>query len=165
MDSGNSALTVEPPLELTAGHLLVGLGTKRLPVILFSLVGLTDAVEYSAKVYEVVDSVIDQVAEAQLLDAGFRPVFVLDAPAFSRARSYGYLVELVEPRSAWEGTPTDWSEYIAARVASMMTIYRASAILTVGPDGLDDVARGVLRSLGLTRQPASKGRLPGIALN
>jgi hypothetical protein len=123
-------------------------GTERLPVILLSLVGLADGLCDNAATSEVVDAVIDDVAECQLLGAGFRPVFLLDTAAFSRARSYGYLVELVTPRTAWPGEPADWSEYVAARVASMTMTYGVSAMITVGPDGLDDVARGVLRSFG-----------------
>ena len=79
-------------------------------MILVSLVGLTDGIGTSAATSEVVDAVIDDVAECQLLGAGFRPVFLLDTAAFSRARSYGYLVELVTPRTAWSGEPADWSE-------------------------------------------------------
>ena len=52
---------------------------------------------------KIVDAVIDEVAEMQLLGAGFRPVFLLDTPAFGRARSYGYPVELVTPTSAVVG--------------------------------------------------------------
>lgn len=139
---------VETPFELAAGRLLAGIGTERLPVILLSLVGVADGLGDSAATSEVVDTVIDDVAECQLLGAGFRPVFLLDTAAFNRARSYGYLVELVTPRTAWLGEPAAWSEYVAARVASMMTTYGVSAMITVGPDGLDDVARGVLRSFG-----------------
>jgi hypothetical protein len=136
------------PLELVAGRLLAGLGTERLPVILISLVGLPEDIEDSAAAREVIDVMIDEVAECQLLGAGFRPVFLLDTPAFGRARSYGYLVELVTPRSAWLGEPADWSEYVAARVASITATYGVSTMITVGPNGLDNVARGVLRSLG-----------------
>ena len=52
---------------------------------------------------KVVDAVIDEVAETQLLGAGFRPVFLLDTPAFGRVRSYGYAVELVTPAAGWVG--------------------------------------------------------------
>ncbi len=71
------------------GRLLAGLGVERLPVILVSLVGFADGIGERAVVSEVVDAVIDDVAEMQLLGAGFRPVFLLDTPAFTRARSYG----------------------------------------------------------------------------
>jgi hypothetical protein len=151
MGSRGSAASVEAPLELAAGRLLAGIGTERLPVILLSLVGLSDSVGDNAATSAVVDAVIDDVAECQLLGAGFRPVFLLDTPAFSRARSYGYPVELVTPRTAWPGEP-DWSEYVAARVESMTTTYGVSAMITIGPDGPDDVARGVLRSFGSEQQ-------------
>jgi hypothetical protein len=136
------------PPDLAGGRLLAGLGTERLPVILVSLVGLTSGTGTNTSSVKVVEAVIDEVAELQLLGAGFRPVFLLDMPAFSRARSYGYLVELVTPRTAWSGESADWSDYVAARIASMKKAYGVSAMITVGPDGLDDAARGVLRSFG-----------------
>ena len=148
VESRRSAAPVEAPLELAAGRFIAGVGIERLPVILLSLLGLADGIDDNAATSEVVDAVIDDVAEMQLLGAGFRPVFLLDTPAFSRARSYGYVVELVTSRTAWSGETADWSEYVAARVASMMTTYGVSAMITVGPDGLDDVVRGVLRSFG-----------------
>jgi len=148
MESHRSTQPAAAPLELAAGRLLAGLGTERLPVILISLVGLTEDIEENAAAREVVDVVIDEVAECQLLGASFRPVFLLDTPAFGRARSYGYVVELVTPRSAWLGEPADWPVYIAARVRSMATIYGVSAMITVGSDGLNDAARGLLRSFG-----------------
>lgn len=145
---GWSAAHVEAPLELAAGRLLAGLGTERLPVILLSLIGLTNGIGTNASNGQVVDAVIDEVAEIQLLGAGFRPVFLLDVPAFSRARSYGYLVELVTPRTAWSWESADWSDYVAARVASITRAYGVSAMIAVGADGLDDAARGVLQSFG-----------------
>jgi hypothetical protein len=75
-------------------------------------------------------------------------VFLLDTPAFGRARSYGYLVEFVTPAATWFGESTGWPDYIAARVASMVKAYGISAVVTVGRDGLDEVVRGVLRSYG-----------------
>jgi hypothetical protein len=145
---------VQAPLELAAGRLLTGLGTERLPVILLSLVGLTNGISTNGSSGQVVEAVIDEVAELQLLGAGFRPVFLLDVPAFSRARSYGYLVEVVTPRSAWSAESADWSDYVAARVASMRRTYGVSAMITVGAAGLDDAARGVLRSFGLENNAA-----------
>jgi len=137
------------PLEdVAAGRLLAGLGTERLPVILLNLVGLADGLGDRVAIGELVDDVIDDVAELQLLGAGFRPVFLLDTPAFSRARSYGYVVELVTTRTVWSAEMPEWSEYVAARVVSMTTTYGISAVITVGPEGLSEVARGVLRSFG-----------------
>jgi hypothetical protein len=114
--------------------------------VLFSLVGLSDGTADQAAANNVVDGVIDEVAETQLLAAGFRPVFLLDTPAFARARSYGYVAELVTPRIAWVGEPAAWSSYLGARVASMTVTYGVSTMITIGPNGLDDVARGVLRA-------------------
>jgi hypothetical protein len=139
---------VEAPLELAAGRLLTGLGTERLPVILLNLVGLTNDTGTNASSEQVVEAVIDEVAEMQLLGAGFRPVFLLDVPAFSRARCYGYLAELVMPRTAWSGESGDWSDYVAARIASMTRTYGVSAMITVGPHGLDEAALGALRFFG-----------------
>jgi hypothetical protein len=137
-----------PPADIATGRLLAGLGIERLPVILLNLVGLADDLGERVAIGELVDDVIDDVAQLQLLGAGFRPVFLLDVPAFNRARSYGYVVELVTPRTAWSAELPDWSEYIAARVASMTKLYGVSAMISVGPRGLGDVARGVLRSFG-----------------
>lgn len=137
-----------PPADVAAGRLLAGLGTEQLPVVLFSLVGLSDGAADQSAVTHVLDAVIDEVAETQLLAAGFRPVFLLDTPAFARTRSYGYVAELLTPRAAWVGEPADWSSYVGARVASMTATYGVSTMIAVGPDGLDDVARGVLRSFG-----------------
>jgi hypothetical protein len=148
MESGWPVAPVEPSLELSAGRLLGGVGTDRLPVILLSLVGLADGDGRNRPIGDVVDGVIDDVAEMQLLGAGFRPVFLLDTPAFGRARSYGYVAELVTPRTAWSAESADWSEYVAARIASMRTNFGVSAVITIAPDGLDDVTRGVLRSFG-----------------
>jgi hypothetical protein len=147
---------VEAPLELAAGRLLAGIGIERLPVIVLSLVGLADEVADSDALGEIVDAVIDEVAELQLLGAGFRPIFLLDTPAFGRARSYGYLVELVTSRTAWCGEAADWQEYIAARVASMAMNYQIAALITIGARGLDDVARATLESFSL----ASEQRVP-----
>jgi hypothetical protein len=136
------------PIDVAPGRLLAGLGVEQLPVILLSLVGIADDRGERAMSGEFVDAVIDDVAEIQVLGAGFRPVFLLDTPAFTRARSYGYLAELVTPRAAWPGEVAGWSEYVGARVASMRTTYGVSAVITVGSDGVDDVARGMLRSFG-----------------
>jgi hypothetical protein len=137
-----------PPADVAPGRLLAGIGVEQLPVVLVSLVGLADHVAENAVRGKVIDAVIDEVAELQLLGAGFRPVFLLDTPAFSRVRSYGYAVELVTAAATWSGEPADWPEYIGARVASMRRTYGVSAVVTVGPGGLDNPARGLLRSYG-----------------
>jgi hypothetical protein len=137
-----------PPVDVAPGTLLAGIGVEQLPVVLISLVDLFDRVAENGTTGEIIDAVIDDVAELQLLGAGFRPVFLLDMPAFSRARSYGYAVELVTPAGAWSGEPEEWPDYIAARIASMRRTYGVSAVVTVGRERLGDAARGVLLSYG-----------------
>lgn len=137
-----------PPVDVAPGKLLAGVGVERLPVVLLSLVGLAEDAVDSTVSSTVIDAVIDEVAALQLLGAGFRPVFLLDTPAFSRARSYGYLAELVTAASSWAGDQAEWPEYIGARVASMTRAYGVSAVLTIGPHGLDPVTRALLRSFG-----------------
>jgi len=138
----------ELPAEVAPGRLLAGIGVHQLPVVLLTLLGPTDSLANKQMTDKVIDAVIDEVAEMQLLGAGFRPMFLLDTPAFSRARSYGYLVELVTPATAWSTESADWPDYIGARVASMIRTYGISAVVRVGRDGLDEVARGLLRSYG-----------------
>ena len=138
----------QPLAEVAPGRLLAGIGIDQLPVVLLSLLGQADGAADNPMTGQIIDAVIDEVAELQLLGAGFRPVFLLDTPAFGRARSYGYLVEFVTPAATWFGESTGWPDYIAARVASMAKAYGISAVVTVGRDGLDVVARGVLRSYG-----------------
>jgi hypothetical protein len=101
VQSRHAAAPVDAPLELAAGRFLAGIGTERLPVILLGLLGLADGIDDNTATSEVVEAVIDDVAEMQLLGAGFRPVFLLDTPAFNRARSYGYVVELITSPTAW----------------------------------------------------------------
>jgi hypothetical protein len=137
-----------PPVDVAPGKLLAGVGVEQLPVVLLSLVGLAEGTAENPAVGKLIDAVIDEVAGLQLLGAGFRPVFLLDTPAFSQARCYGYPVELVTPAPAWSGDPADWPGYIGARVASMMRTYGISAVVTVGPHGLDEVGRGMLLSFG-----------------
>lgn len=137
-----------PPTDVAPGKLLAGVGVEQLPVVLLSLVGLAEDVAEDAVRDKVVDMVIDEVAGLQLVGAGFRPVFLLDSPAFSRARSYGYVAELVTPLTTWSGDLADWPEYIGARVASVTRMYGVSAVITIGPHGLDAVTRGLLRSFG-----------------
>jgi hypothetical protein len=137
-----------PPADVAPGNLPAGVGVEELPVVLLSLVGSAEEIAKNAVSDKVMDAVIDEVAQLQLLGAGFRPVFLLDTPAFGRARSYGYPAELVTPAASWSGDPAGWPEYIGARVASMRKAYGVSAVVTIGRHGLDAVTRGLLRSFG-----------------
>lgn len=128
------------PVDVAPGNLLGGVGTEALPVVLVVVIGADT---------ETVEVTVDEVARLQLLGAGFRPVFVTDTPAFAATRRYGYPVELLTgpPTGSVTGRDAAWDEYARERVALLFATYRASASVTLGPDGLDKPARLVLSSL------------------
>jgi len=116
--------------DLTAGKLLGGVGLDTLPVLLVDLTRVpADRLE----------AVVDELAEIQLITAAFRPVLLLDTPAFAVARRYGYPPELV-PRSATE----------ADRIAywkRLRRTYGTALRCTVGVEGLTPDERVFLFSL------------------
>lgn len=129
------------PADVTAGNLLTGADTSRLPVVLVIVLG-ADA--------STIETAVDEVAAAQHITAGFRPVFVTDAPAMASMRKYQYPAELLVSENAWRpdqqgGVP--WHEYAAQRIELMLTTYGATASVTLGSTGLDHAARLMLRSL------------------
>src|SRR5919106_4674078 len=89
------------PSDVTAGKLLDGIGTESLPVVLVMTLGADR---------DTIADLVDEVARLQLATAGFRPVFVIDVPAFGEFRRYGYSVELLLPADPWDG-PGTWEEY------------------------------------------------------
>jgi hypothetical protein len=95
---------------------------------------------------DTIEEVADEVARLQVATAGFRPVFVSDVPAFGVLRRYGYPAELLLPADGWQGRET-WNEYARRLVGLMFDAYRATASVTIGPEGLDEAARVVLGSL------------------
>lgn len=129
---------VRLPSDITAGTVLGGIGSERLPVVLLLLVGTP---------VERIGDVAEEVASVQVLGAGFRPVFVIDSPVFAPIRRFGYVVELVVARNSWSADGS-WSEYLRRRVASMMDLYSARAVITVGADGLGDGGRAALEAFG-----------------
>jgi len=128
------------PLDVTAGRVLGGVGTELLPVV---LVVMIDAET------ETIARTVDEIAQIQIMSAGFRPVLVFDGPAFAAARRYGYPVELLLPRADWDAADlgVSWEEYVRRRLALLFATYRASASITVRPDGLDSSTRLLLGSL------------------
>lgn len=132
--------TAPVPPDVAPGNVLGGVGTESLPVVLVVAFGADE---------QTLEDVVDEVARLQLLGAGFRPVFVTDRPAFRATRRYAYPTELLMDASSLEGDAT-WEEYARDRVALLLDTYRATASVTVGPDGLDDAARVVLSALRST---------------
>lgn len=126
------------PLDVSAGHLLGGVGTERLPVVVVVMIDVP-----AGQVREVVD----EVAELQLLTAGFRPVFVLDVPEFAAVRRYGYPVELLIDEASWARDDQTWQGYARARLAAVTSTFRSRATVTANRDGLDPTGRLLLSGL------------------
>jgi hypothetical protein len=137
--------TAPVPSDVAAGRLLDGVGTERLPVVLVVILGADS---------DTIEEVADEVARLQVATAGFRPVFVTEVPAFGVFRRYGYPAELLLPADGWQGRET-WNEYARRLVGLMFDAYRATAAVTVGPEGLDEAARVVLGSLSADSQRSS----------
>lgn len=132
--------TASVPLDVAPGNLLARVGTESLPVTLVIIIG-ADA--------ETIERTVDEIAELQVVSAGFRPVIVTDRPVFRAMRRYGYPAELLVPEEDWNADDQGltWHEYARARIALLFSTYRASASLSVGPEGLDAAARLLLSSL------------------
>lgn len=130
------------PLDVTAGRLLAGVGTERLPVVVVLLLGLPP---------ERVREIVDELAELQVLSAGFRPVIVMDVPELAAARSYGYPAELLLPAADWPYEGQSWDDYVRTTLGTVFATYRSTASVVVGPDGLGRTERLLLASLAPRR--------------
>lgn len=126
------------PLDVAAGNLLAGVGVERLPVVVIVMLG-TPANQ--------ADDVVRDVAEIQVLTAGFRPVIVMDTPQLGAARAWGYPVELLTSEAAWTHDTQSWDDYVRTTMASIFTTYRSTASMILGPDGLTRADRLLLRGL------------------
>ncbi|AYY11930.1 hypothetical protein EF847_03600 [Actinobacteria bacterium YIM 96077] len=127
------------PLDVAPGNVLGGVGTERLPVVVILMLGIPA---------ERAEPVVDEIAQLQLLTAGFRPVIVLDTPAFAAPRRYGYPAELLIAKDHWADANQTWDEYARSRIGRIIATYRCSATISAGPDGLDDTDRLILTSCG-----------------
>lgn len=126
------------PLDVAAGNLIDGVGVERLPVVAVIMLGVPA---------ERVDDAVREVAELQLLWAGFRPVVVMDTPKLGTARQFGYPAELLISREQWQDEAQSWDDYARGKLSSIFAAYRVGSAVTVGPDGLSDADRLVLTSL------------------
>ncbi|MGC5585579.1 hypothetical protein ACQE98_01760 [Ornithinimicrobium sp. W1679] len=142
------------PVVLAPDRHLEGPGVPRLPVV--GVLGVGLSTEQAALL-------VDRVAELQDQTRSFRPVLVLDRPVFAAARTHGYVLEHVVPRSTWaaggwtsEEVPADgsWEDYLARRLGSVVDRYRlwflARAVVPPfdgSAVGLDPVDAAVLRHL------------------
>ena len=143
------------PVPFHGGRHLVGRDTALLPVVGVVGVGLTD---------EQVEGLGEQVAGLQRAERSFRPLLVLDRPAFAAARRHGYVVELVVPEDDWCDHPqavarpdaarTTWEDYLGRRLADVVDHYQVWHLARAGADGLDPLDLTVLRSVA-RRLPAT----------
>lgn len=126
-----------PSSDLTAGSLLGGVGTENLPVV--GIIAFEQSVQ-------ALGGLVDVVAEEQLLSAAFRPLFVLDQPAFATTRTYGFPTELVRPAPE-TGAEGEWGDYLQRRLASIQDTFGVSTWIRVPAEGVDTVLLAQLRSL------------------
>ena len=131
------------PMDISPGNLLGGVGTERLPVVVVVLIGVPA---------ERMRAVVDEIAQVQLLTAGFRPVIVMDLPELSAARRYGFPVELLVDEDSWIGEEPSWSEYVRSRLGSIVTTYRSAATVLAHPAGLTRADRLLLNGMSAVRE-------------
>lgn len=139
---GRLAGEVEVPLH--GGRYLEGPDVGMVPVVGVLALGLDDAA---------VATLVDEVARLQREVGSFRPVLLLDRPAFGAARRHGYVLEVLTPAGSWDGHDESWTRYVAARVGSVIDHYQLWHLLRA-----DD---GRLAPLDVALLAALRDRLPG----
>lgn len=129
------------PLDVAAGNVIGGVGTERLPVVVVLLLGIPA---------ERIERLVDEIAQLQLLSAGFRPVIVMEVPALAAARRYGYPVELLITADDWRDVHQSWETYARLKLARILNTYRSAATVTIREDGIDEASRLILTSCAPT---------------
>lgn len=132
----HAAGEVDAPMN--AGRYLSGPDLPRVPVVGVLALGLGD---------DDVHGLLEEVARLQRETGSFRPVLVLDRPAFAAARRHGYVLEVLTPREAWDGDDASWTAYVATRVGSVLDHYRLWHLLRADGGHLDALDTAVLRHL------------------
>lgn len=112
-----------PLLPVPGGTLLSSEQATQLPVTMFVLIGAGDQT----------DEWVERVARAQVESAGFRPLFVVDAPRFTTLRHYGYLFEYVMPDEDWAmlEDAASWPRYVNERLNRLAHLYRPSTVVVL----------------------------------
>lgn len=74
-----------------------------------------------------------RIEHAQLVAASFRPIFVLDTPAFSPLRVRSFAFEHVLDRSTWDQLydPSAWTDYVLRQLGTLRADYGALAVVPV----------------------------------
>lgn len=130
-----------PVAFLEPGRPLDGMAeTERLPIIVIDAIDAGEALPH----------VLREVAILQGETRGFRPVVLLDQPAFGAVRAYGWPMELVVPEAEWD-FPQEWADYRARRLAMLLARYRAWTIVGVVDGQLEPGGRRLLSVLATYR--------------
>lgn len=124
-------------IPLHGGRYLTGSGVSRLPILAFVAPGLDE---------DTAAALLEEIAELQRRTQAFRPLLVLDTPAFAQARSHGYVVEYVLPEAQWAASlppidsditttndisPTEYALYLARQAMMIVEHYRPWQLLHV----------------------------------
>lgn len=128
-----------PLLRVPGGTLLAPEQAKHLPVAMLVLLGVGDRL----------DEWVERVAQAQAQSAGFRPLFVVDTPHFTRLRHYGYLFEYVMPYADWSKLeePAEWPRYVQGHLDRLVYRYHPSTVVVLPNSPLDDESESNTPSL------------------
>lgn len=136
------------PVPLHSGRYLQGRDLAFVPVVGIVAIGLSE---------EQIDRLLDEVAALQRTARSFRPLLVLDRPAFAAARRHGYVVEVVVPQEHWENHPqgaavgdpewVEWPDYLGERLAEIVDRYQLWHLVRAGRQGLDPIDLALLTSL------------------
>lgn len=121
--------------DITPGNLIDGLGARSLPVILIDARGLAG---------DDLVAVVDEIAELQLLTAGFRPVIVQSHADFGAVRRYGFPVEMMDETDHNQDrsqVPVPSPTWEALRAA-----YGTALMLELSQAELSDMHRSLLLS-------------------
>ena len=105
---------------------------------------------------DIIGPTLEQIAQLQLMGAGFRPVVLSDVPLFPATRPFGYPVELVPAERTWRPEQDGpWEDHVRARISLALDTYRCTCMVNIGPNGLDRTGRLLLTSLRAKRARAS----------
>jgi hypothetical protein len=126
------------------GRRLADVEAAGIPVVLVVAIGL-DA--------QLLQRLVDDVAAAQYLTVGFRPLFLTDSDDFAPLRRHGYLVEHVMARDDWSAVAeaADWGDYLRDRIALLRETYQPARILSLS----GQIDRAVLTALLAEPSPSA----------
>lgn len=139
---------VDVPLH--AGRHLAGPDLSLLPVLGVLATGLSP---------EQATGLLDEVADLQQRTASFRPVLILDQPAFEAARTHGFVLEVLVPERRWSTDLPTWTDYVAARAASVIEHYQLWHLAVVADGHLDPGTVALLTHLPQRLPPDHRVRV------